>query len=46
MTERLTSVVAEGKVYIGVGAWGNSKGDPGDNKQVRIPHSSNGGFRY
>ena len=28
---------AENKVYIGVGAWAGSKGDPGDNAQVQSP---------
>ena len=35
--EHFVRTFAEGKVYIGVGAWGNSKGDPGDNAQVSLP---------
>jgi len=31
---------AEGKTYIGVGAWGSSKGDPGDNAQSSAAHGS------
>ncbi|KAI1865503.1 hypothetical protein JX265_006350 [Neoarthrinium moseri] len=31
--EKFVRTFAQGKTYIGVGAWGNSKGDPGDNAQ-------------
>jgi len=31
---------AEGKTYIGVGAWAGSKGDPGDNAQSSAAHGS------
>ncbi|KAJ6518244.1 hypothetical protein C8R47DRAFT_1062776 [Mycena vitilis] len=38
--EKWVRTFAEGQVYIGVGAWGNSAGDAGDNKQSSAAHGS------
>ena len=38
--EKWVRTFAEGKVYIGVGAWGSSKGDPGDNAQSSAAHGN------
>ncbi|KAJ6483101.1 hypothetical protein C8R45DRAFT_1000581 [Mycena sanguinolenta] len=38
--EAFVRTFAENKVYIGIGAWGNSKGDAGDNAQSSAAHGN------
>ena len=34
--EKLVRIFADGKTYIGIGAWGGSPGNKNDNNQVKI----------